>query len=250
MRVSSPRPDVLQTFASLAGVFFFISTIFVSNNNRVRVQPHCVRRKMYICHYTKLYLYKRARRAVYIYCIKKNLIVVVTCIICITTDGGGQKRSSLVTERGEIKNYIILEIPDVAKTQKTHSRVVLRRARRAVAHVVMRILYDTACASVSPPPPPYHKHQLYYHYTVYNVILLICVCVYEKKTNTVYTVSTRRRLRERHGISVFFPCPPVPRNRGWWRRRPAAGHRTPRRLSRSATAEQARINAAECPAYT
>lgn len=72
MRVSSPRPDVLQTFASLAGVFFFISTIFVSNNNRVRVQPHCVRRKMYICHYTKLYLYKRARRAVYIYCIKKK----------------------------------------------------------------------------------------------------------------------------------------------------------------------------------
>lgn len=55
-----------QADVRLAGVFFSISTIFVSNNNRVRVQPHCVRTKMYICYYTKLYLYKRARRAVYI----------------------------------------------------------------------------------------------------------------------------------------------------------------------------------------
>lgn len=35
------------------------------------------------------------------------------------------------------------------------------------------------------------------------------MCVYlRKKTNGLNSMSTRRR-RERHGISVFFPCPPV-----------------------------------------
>lgn len=48
MRVSFPRPTAED--ASLA-YFFSIPTIFVSNNNRVRVQPHCVRIKMYMILY-------------------------------------------------------------------------------------------------------------------------------------------------------------------------------------------------------
>lgn len=91
---------------------FSIPTIFVPNNNRVRVQPHCVRIKMYMILYEIIFIQTCSTRR-----IKKpspsSSSVVVTCIICITSDGG-QKRS-LVTERRK-KNYI-LEIPDVAKTK-------------------------------------------------------------------------------------------------------------------------------------